>query len=62
MSKKTFIVTKPNLMLKQSANGVKKLVKVDVGTEYTCEEKDVINHVKSGRLVVAKAAKKLESK
>lgn len=59
MAKKTFIVAKPNLMLKQDVDGVRKMVKMPVGAEYICEEKDVKVHIKSMRLVSAKDAKKL---
>ena len=54
MSKKTFIVAKPNVIVKSG--------KLDLGTEYQCEEKDVQHLVKSGRLVAALAPKKVKAK
>jgi hypothetical protein len=53
MSKKTFIVAKTNVVVKSG--------KLGVGTEYQCEEKDVAHLVKSGRLVVAVAPKKVKA-
>ena len=51
MSKKTFIVAKPNVIVKSG--------KLELGSKYVCEEKDVSHLVKSGRLVVAVAPKKV---
>ena len=53
MSKKTFIVAKPNVIVKSG--------KLDLGTEYQCEEKDVQHLVKSGRLVAAVTPKKVKA-
>ena len=52
-----FIVAKPNLHIKQDGN----LVKLEVGTEYECDESDAKNWVKSKHLVVAAEVKKVKS-
>jgi hypothetical protein len=52
-----FIVAKPNLHIKQDG----KIVKLAVGTEYTCDEESAASRLKSGHLIDVKEAKKVKS-
>jgi len=52
-----FIVAKPNLHIKQDGN----LVKLEVGTEYECDESDAETRLKSGHFRVAAEVKKVKA-
>lgn len=52
MANKILVVTKPNLMLKVGKGSERKMVKLDIGTEFECDEKEADILVRKGRVLV----------